>query len=107
GVLDEPAWGRADSLLAFRQLDPAEGAAPTQRTVVRVLAADGGLFVGVRLSDPRPASLVRAHLRRDDAIDSDDFVALLFDPQHDRRSAVVFATNPNGMLFDGEVVSTE
>jgi hypothetical protein len=30
----------------------------------------------------------------------DDGIALLFDPFHDHRNAVVFATNPNGAEFD-------
>src|SRR5438132_1311661 len=72
GVLDEPAWMRADSLIELHQKDPVEGAPATQRTVVRVLAAEGGLYVGAWMYDDRPAGLVRAHLRRDDAIESDD-----------------------------------
>src|SRR5262249_10565060 len=30
-------------------------------------------------------------------------IALLFDSQRDRRTGLLFGTNPNGMLWDGEV----
>ena len=107
GVPDEPAWLSADSITAFRQQDPAEGEPGTRRTVVRVLAGEAGMYVGVWMDDERPDRLVRAHLRRDDDLEADDYFALLIDSQHDRRSGYVFGTNPNGMMFDGEVENAE
>ncbi|HJQ66722.1 MAG TPA: DUF5916 domain-containing protein [Gemmatimonadales bacterium] len=107
GVPDELAWRAADSITAFRQQDPAEGEPGTRRTVVRVLAGDAGMYVGVWMEDERPDRLVRAHVRRDDDLEADDYFALLIDSQHDRRSGYVFGTNPNGMLFDGEVENAE
>ena len=107
GVPDEPVWLTADSITAFRQQDPAEGEPGTKRTVVRVLADGVGLYVGVWMDDDHPDRLVRAHVRRDDDLESDDSFALLIDSQRDRRSGYVFGTNPNGMLFDGEVENAE
>ena len=31
-TVDSAAWGTADSIVGFRQRDPAEGAAPSERT---------------------------------------------------------------------------
>ena len=107
GIPDEPAWFTADSLTDFRQLDPQEGAPGTRRTVVRVLAGADGLYVAAWMMDEPPEELVHAHLRRDDDIESDDYIGILLDTQHDRRSGYVFGTNPNGMLYDGEVVNTD
>src|SRR2546428_9397412 len=46
---------------------------------------------------------VRAsQLRRDADLSSDDNVRLLIDSFDDRRSAFVFATNPNGALWDAQ-----
>lgn len=47
GVLDEPAWNTADRADAFTQSDPSEGAAPSARTTVRVLAGPNALLVGI------------------------------------------------------------
>ena len=103
GVPDEPAWLTTDSITDWHQKDPAEGERGTQRTVVRVLATDAGLYVAAWMDDPRPDALVHARLRRDDDIESEDYIALLFDSQRDRRTGYLFGTNPNGMLWDGEV----
>jgi len=107
GSPDEPAWLTADSLTDFLQKDPQEGAPGTRRTVVRVLAGADGLYVAAWMMNEPPDELVRAHLRRDDNLESDDYVAILLDTQHDRRSGYVFGTNPNGMLWDGEVVNAD
>src|SRR5437588_12748607 len=47
-------------------------------------------------------SLRASQLRRDADLSSDDNVQLLIDSFDDRRSAFVFATNPNGALWDAQ-----
>ena len=37
GLLDDPAWSRAEAASGFRQREPREGAAATEATEVRVL----------------------------------------------------------------------
>ncbi|MCU0634456.1 MAG: hypothetical protein MUE41_06250, partial [Gemmatimonadaceae bacterium] len=71
GRLDEPAWARADSITDFTQRDPREGAPASERTVVRVLATAGGLFIGVWAGDREPAAIRRAQLRRDADLSTD------------------------------------
>jgi hypothetical protein len=51
GVLDEPEWAAADSIDGLTETDPTEGAAPTGRTVVRVLAGARAIVVGILRSD--------------------------------------------------------
>src|SRR5260370_3581836 len=51
---------------------------------------------------------VRAsELRRDANLSSDDNVQLLIDSFHDRRGAFVFGTNPNGAMWDAQVVGID
>ncbi len=107
GVPDEPAWQGADSVAAFRQQEPAEGAPGSERTVLRVLAGTDGLYLAFWCFDSEPAAVRRTQLRRDFDTDADDFVAFLLDPQGDRRSGVWFAVNPNGARLDGEVLGLE
>src|SRR5256885_12352157 len=47
-------------------------------------------------------SVRASQLRRDADLSSDDNVQLLIDSFDDRRSAFVFATNPNGALWDAQ-----
>lgn len=107
GRLDEPAWMRADSIDDFRQRDPAEGAAATERTVVRFVSARDGLWIGIHAFDREPAKILRAQLRRDTDMDTDDGVQVLLSPMQDKRTAFWFAVNPNGAMTDGEVINFE
>ena len=107
GVPDEPAWFTTDSITDFRQTDPHEGDPATERTVVRLLAAPVGLWVGVWAYDAEPAAIRHAQLRRDGDLESDDAFTLLLDPLRDNRSGVVLAVNPNGAMVDAEVVNFE
>ncbi len=103
GRLDDPAWATADSVTSLTQREPGEGGPSTERTVVRVLRTRTALFVGVRAED-RSAALIRAsQLRRDADLTVDDYVTLLLDSFHDRRSAFLFRTNPNGAMWDAQL----
>lgn len=107
GVPDEAVWGTADSITDFTQSDPAEGHPATERTVVRLLATDRGLYVGLWAYDSAPGTIRRAQLRRDAELDSDDSFTILLDPLRDHRSGYLFGVNPNGALYDAEVLSFE
>ncbi len=107
GIPDEAVWQMADSLTGLRQRNPLEGAAVSERTVVRVLAAPGGLYVAFWAYDREPAGIRRTQLRRDANIDSDDYVGVVLDPMRDRRSGVVLGTNANGLLWDGQIVGAD
>lgn len=111
GLLDEPAWGEAPAADAFRQREPQEGAPATEITEVRVLYNATTLYVGVTARDAEPAGIIARILQRDRVMEVDQFtnlpqfagddaVAILLDPFHDHRNAVILATNPNGAEFD-------
>jgi hypothetical protein len=110
GRLDDGAWREAPAASGFRQREPKEGVPAQDDTEVRVRYDGDTLYVGVLAKHSRPDDIVARILRRDRVLEpdvegkqrfaGDDAVALLFDPFHDRRNAVVFATNPNGAEFD-------
>ncbi|HEX6815761.1 MAG TPA: DUF5916 domain-containing protein [Gemmatimonadaceae bacterium] len=105
--IDAAAWSGADSITNFRQRDPSEGAPGSERTVVKILHDHDALFVAVRAWD-RDASRIRAtQLRRDADLSSDDNVTILIDSFHDRRSAYLFQTNPNGARWDAQITTQE
>jgi hypothetical protein len=100
GSLADDAWRVAPVIGGFKQKDPNEGADASQRTEVRLLYDDEALFVGARMYDTRPDSIVRQLTRRDGQSRSDHFQVFL-DPYYDRRSGYFFGVNVAGTLFDG------
>ena len=110
GLLDEPAWRDAPIASGFRQQEPFEGEPATEITEVRVLYDDATLYVGVLARDGSPDEVIARILQRDKlmevgfdeipAFTGDDAIAIVLDPFHDHRNAVVLATNPNGAEFD-------
>jgi hypothetical protein len=102
GHLSEPFWEMADSITEFRQQEPDEGVLSTERTVVKLVRDRDALYVGVRAYDSDVHRLRATQLRRDADLDVDDYVMLLIDSFHDRRSGFVFRTNPNGAMWDAQ-----
>lgn len=99
GRLDDAAWGRAVPMAGFRQIDPEEGAAASESTVVRIVYDDAAIYVGARLYDDEPGRILRRLGRRDDNLQSDMFY-VDFDSYHDHRTAFEFAVNPAGVKLD-------
>lgn len=102
GDLSEEVWRTAPAASDFKQLDPVEGAAPSQLTEVRVAFDDDAIYVGARMHDTAPDSIIARLARRDVDIQSDRF-ALYLDPYHDRRSGYYFRVNAAGTLYDGSM----
>jgi hypothetical protein len=96
GRLDEPDWASAEPSDTFLQADPVEGAPPTARTTVRVLASSQAIVVGVLCEDSEAARIVSFSVRRDASLNSEDHVRVVFGPFLDGRSGYVFAVNPSG-----------
>ena len=110
GLLSEPIWQSAEAATGLRQREPLEGVAATERTEVRILFDSNTLYVGVVAHDRYPDKIIARTLQRDKIMEpefdgkpqfaGDDAVAILLDPFHDHRNAVIFATNPNGAEFE-------
>ena len=101
GRLDESDWARAVPVADFYQRQRNEGLPATERTEVRVLFDDAGIYIGL------PALRTRSRRRsapgrifRDEAGGADDLVS-----RADRRlsrspRAIQFVTNRNGLIED-------
>jgi hypothetical protein len=101
GRLTEAAWESAAAIDDFRQTDPQEGAAPTARTRVQVLADTRSLVIGVVCDMPDPGDIVSFSVRRDAVLTSEDHIRIVLGPFADGRSGYVFAVNPTGARYDG------
>jgi len=100
GELSDEVWQTATPVDAFLQRDPVEGGQPSQRTEFRVTYDASTLFVKVHAFDTEPNRIV-GYLTRRDGDSPSDWVRVLIDSYHDRRTAYEFAVNPDGVKQDG------
>ena len=99
GELSDAFWQTATPVDAFVQRDPQEGGTPGQRTEFRVAYDVTTIVVKVRAYDTEPDKIVTYLTRRD--LDSPgDWIHVLIDSYHDRRTAYEFAVNPSGVKID-------
>lgn len=99
GKLDEAEWQRARPSDTFTQQYPQEGAAPTDRTVVRVLYDDRVLYIGIDCIQTRTPVVPR--LTRRDRVTSADRVTVDISSRSDGLTAFHFGVNAAGVLDDG------
>ena len=98
-ALNDEVWQLATPTDAFRQRDPKDGGEPSQRTEFRVAYDAFNLFVKVRAYDNEANKIVTFLTRRDQ--DSPcDWLHVLIDSYHDKRTAYEFAVNPSGVKID-------
>ena len=103
GRLDDEAWSLAAPIRDFVQVEPVEGAPPSEATEVRLLYDGRNLYVGVRCFDRDVAGIVGTQMGRDAVLDPDDRVELFFDTFGDRRNAFWFQMSPVGSKGDALV----
>lgn len=105
GRLDEPAWQAAVPITEFVQSQPHPGYPATERTAVRILYDEHGLYVGAMCYESQPDHLVILSLEQDfpggSTRDSDIFGVTL-DPFLDRQNSFMFLVNPRGAYRDGQ-----
>ena len=106
GVLAEPVWQNGSGISQFTQRDPHEGAPPTQKTIVHLAYDDEAIYIGARLFDSAPDSIIARLGRRDAQLTSDMF-GFFVDPYYDRRSGFYFSINAAGTMYDGVLYNDE
>jgi hypothetical protein len=99
GELTEAVWQQAPVISGFKQREPKDGADATYDTEARVAYDATALYVAVQAIDPEPSRIVGIRTRRDEGSPS-DWIRVLVDSFHDRRSAYEFAVNPVGVKQD-------
>jgi Domain of unknown function (DUF1083). len=84
----------------FTQSYPKPGAQATDRTEAHVVYDDAAIYVGVRMYDAHPDSIAAQLARRDATGIFSDWIHLIIDSYHDRRTAFRFSVNPRGVKKD-------
>ena len=100
GILDEQDWSLAGVATHFTQRYPDPGKPATYQTEVRVLYDDDAIYVGARMYDAHPDSIVAPMARRDPQDIYSDWFDVIFDSYHDRRTGFRFGVNPAGTKLD-------
>lgn len=106
GNLHDVCWQSAPIVDEFTQVEPKQGAKPSERTEVRLLYNEDYLFIGVRCFDREPNRIVAKQMQRDADLGSDDYVAFAFDPFGGKRSGYLFKISPGGATQDA-LIGTE
>jgi hypothetical protein len=105
GMLNDAAWQSADSITALTQTEPREGSPASARTVVKVVATDDALTIGIRAEQPPGVPIISFARDRDAALANEDHVRIVLDTYLDGRSGYVFAVNVNGARYDALVAN--
>ncbi len=103
GRLDDDVWQSATPIGELIQIEPVAGAAPSERTEVRVLYDDDHLYLGVRCFDRDLAGIIGTQMSRDAVLDPDDRVEIYIDTYLDRRNAYFFQMGPVGSKGDAVI----
>ena len=103
GFLDDAAWSEAELLSPLTQVEPVEGARPSERTEIRFLYDAEALYVAIRAFDADPDGIIANQLARDGSLRDNDRVGLIFDTFLNHRTGYFFGINPAGARFDALV----
>jgi hypothetical protein len=99
GQDNDVIWRSTPGIDQFLEARPSEGAEPKLRTEARVAYDEHNLYLFVRAFDPHPDSIVSLLSRRDEQTAS-DYITVMLDPYHDRRTGYEFSVNAAGVKTD-------
>ncbi len=105
GDLSDLAWAKATTIENFRQLEPVVGAAPSERTVVRVMYDETSIYFGIYSYDREPDLIVARSMARDGELYTGDNVTVTLDPGVTRRNAYRFQMGPSGGRADSLILN--
>jgi hypothetical protein len=101
GVLSEPDWAQAPAAADFIQHQPVFKAAPAQRTEVKILYDNTGLYLGIRCYDSHPDSILQELSQRDN-LGNTDWIGIFIDTYRDGINGVGFIVTPANVQFDAK-----
>lgn len=107
GTLEDPLWLSAKPITDFRQREPKEGEAATEKTEVLILYTRRAVYFGIHCYDSAPSRIMATELRRDVSQDLDDHFEILINSNLDRQNGYVFEINPLGTQSDGLIVEEQ
>ena len=89
GRLDDEVWQAAPQIEKLTQVQPVQGAEPTQKTEVWIATDGKTLYLAIRCHDTNPELIVANRMLRDDFYFWDDRITFAFDTFHDRKDGAL------------------
>lgn len=105
GSLTDRIWERCAFAGDFTQLMPNPGEAARQPTEVRIAYDNEAIYIGARMWDSAPDSILHQLSRRDE-LDNSDVFSIWFSTFDDGINGVGFSTTPEGIQVD-ELINGE
>ncbi len=102
--LGDTCWQHAPVAGDFIQYELTPGAPSARRSEVQLLYDDLALYIGAKLFDPSPDSILRELSTRDNEANADLF-GVFFDTYNDDINAYLFAVTAAGTQIDGRLSS--
>ncbi len=102
GLVNDSVWQFANPISDLVQFQPNPGMAPRQKTEVRVLYDDEGIYVLAKMFDSAPDSILRQLGARDEFQNNADAFGIYFDTYHDRRNAFFYGVTAAGVQTDAK-----
>jgi hypothetical protein len=102
GSLDDGAWINIPVSQDFQELSPQPGTKPQFDTEVRFAYDDDAFYIGARMWDDAPDSILHQLSERDRMANTDEF-GIWFSTFDDGLNAVRFATTPDGIQVDEQL----
>ncbi len=102
GRLTDACWATATGVFEgfFTQSSPDNGSPATQRSRVQVIYTDFAVYIGAKLYDASPDSILRELGLRDEEGKNTDLFAVGFDTYLNRQNAFVFQVSAAGVQTD-------
>lgn len=100
GIPNDSVWSKAMIATDFFQLQPNPGMAAKQKTEVKIIYDDAGIYVLARMYDSSPDSILRQLGPRDEFENNTDGFAIFLDTYRDRRNAFFFGVTAAGVQTD-------
>lgn len=99
GKLDEEEWNLAKPATDFVQTDPVFENQPSQKTEVKILYNDRGIYVGAMMFDDEPQKILKELSPRDERGNTDWF-GVAFDTYQDGQNGFDFIVTASGVQND-------
>ncbi len=99
GIMNEEEWNLAKIATDFVQTDPVFENKPSQKTEVKILYNDRGIYVGAMMYDDEPEKILRELSPRDERNNTDWF-EVAFDTYQDGLNGFDFIVTASGVQND-------
>lgn len=101
GLLDDEVWQNAPIAVDFTENTPNPGTTPSQHTEVKVLYTTAGIYIGAKMYDSAPDSILKQLSVRDarGSVNADNF-AVYIDGMFTQQSAFTFMVTAAGVQID-------